>query len=215
MVKPAANSTVSAAIYFQKSKVVQEEFKLIELTTVRELYIEQLKNIIDAINDERRKEDDESTLEQFTLFNKIRASTIDLIRAISVWQESFTKPLRPQLMECDYIIVKMIKCMDIINGTKLRRTFNFQFLRGNALLLPFPNPKTIQPIKVSAALGEQIHMFANPNEEDLIFCYQFLINCLPDDIYANRLVSLNKWLIEGWIPRVWISDTIPKLKRSK
>lgn len=205
----------SAAIYFQKSKVVQEEFKLIELTTVRELYVEQLKNIIDAINDERRKEDDESTLEQFTLFNKIRASTIDLIRAISVWQESFTKPLRPQLMECDYIVMKMIKHMDILNGTKLRRTFNFQFLRGNTLLLPFPNPKTIQPIKVSSALGEQIHMFANPNEEDLIFCYQFLINCLPDDIYANRLASLNKWLIEGWIPRVWISDTIPKLKRSK
>ncbi len=194
---------------------MQEEFKLIELTTIRELYVEQLKVLIDAIKEERRKEDDETTLQQFTLFNKIRTSTIELIKAISIWQESFTKPIRPQLMECDYIIAKMIKYIDIVNGSKLKRTFNFQFFRGNALLLPFPNPKTIQPIKVSPALGEQIHAFANPNEEEITFCYQFLINCLPDDIYANRLVSINKWLIESWMPRVWISNAVARLQRTK
>jgi hypothetical protein len=147
-------AVTSQAIYFQKSKVVQEEFRLIELTTTREIYIEQLKKIIDEVRDERRKNDAESDLETFVLLNKVRNSTIKLIKAISVWQESFTKPIRPRLMECDYIVDKMIKYVDIINGTKVKRTFNFQFLRGNVLLLPFPNPKTIAPLKVSSALGK-------------------------------------------------------------
>ncbi len=69
-------------------------------------------------------------------------------------------------------------------------------------------------MKVSSALGEQIHLFSCPSEEEITFCYQFLINCLPDDIYQKRVVSLNEWLINAWIPRVWISDALAKFTRT-
>lgn len=200
---------MTSAIYYQKSAVVQEEFKLIEVTTLREIEVEKLQKVIREVKERRRVCDDAAILETFSLFNRVRETTIDLIRSISIWQESFTKPIRPQLLDCDYIVVRLINHIDFINSSELKRTFNFQFYRGNVLLLPYLNPKTAEPVRVSTALGKEIKKFAAPSEETVVFCYQFLINCLPDDVYENKLAPLKRWLMQNWVPRVWVLDVKP------
>jgi hypothetical protein len=122
----------------------------------------------------------------------VRKATIDLIDAIALWQETFTKPLRPRLLECDYIIDRMITHIDFVNATALRKMFNFQIFRGNILLLPFPNLFANIPVKVPLATAIQIEQFASPPENVIVRCYQFLINCLPEAVYKKQLVSLEK-----------------------
>eukprot|EP01032_Pedospumella_encystans_P003504 gene3504-4140_t len=199
----------TSAIYYQKSAVVQEEFKLIEMATLREMEVERLQKVVREVKELRRECDDSAILETVTLFNKVRDATVDLIRSISVWQESFTSPIRPRILDCDYIIDRMIYHIDFINSTKLKRVFNFQFYRGNVLLLPYPNPKSAEPVRITSALAVELKKFAAPPEETVIFCYQFLINCLPDDIYKDKVAPLRRWLMAGWIPRVWVMDPKP------
>eukprot|EP00598_Pedospumella_elongata_P006152 CAMPEP_0184977056 /NCGR_PEP_ID=MMETSP1098-20130426/7830_1 /TAXON_ID=89044 /ORGANISM="Spumella elongata, Strain CCAP 955/1" /LENGTH=239 /DNA_ID=CAMNT_0027500001 /DNA_START=46 /DNA_END=761 /DNA_ORIENTATION=+ len=199
----------TSAIYYQKSAVVQEEFKLIEVATLREMEVERLQKVVREVKELRRECDDSAILETVTLFNKVRDATVDLIRSISVWQESFTSPIRPRILDCDYIIDRMIYHIDFINSTKLKRVFNFQFYRGNVLLLPYPNPKSAEPVRITSALAVELKKFAAPPEETAIFCYQFLINCLPDDIYKDKVAPLRRWLMAGWIPRVWVMDPKP------
>lgn len=203
----------TSAIYYQKSAVVQEEFKLIEVATLREMAVEKLQKVVREVKELRRECDDAAILETVTLFNKVREATVDLIRSISVWQESFTAPIRPRILDCDYIIDHMIYHIDFINSTKLKRVFNFQFYRGNVLLLPYPNPKTAEPVRITSTLGVELKKFAAPSEETVIFCYQFLINCLPDDIYKDKVAPLRRWLMAGWVPRVWVLDPKPAPQR--
>eukprot|EP01039_Chlorochromonas_danica_P002172 gene2172-2370_t len=198
------------AIYYQRSKSAKEEFKLIELVTERELVVEALESLIREVKEKRRELDDDTLLESFRYFNKVRDVTIALLKAIGSWQISFTKPIRPILLQCDYLIEKVIQQIDFINASKIRKIFNFQFYRGNALLLPFPNVKNETPIKVGQDLGKEIKRFSSPVEADVIACYQVLINSLPDEIYAEKLVSLEKWLLDPWVPRIWISATNKK-----
>lgn len=198
------------AIYYQRSKSAKEEFKLIELVTERELVIETLESLIREVKEKRRELDDDTLLETFRYFNKVRDVTMSLLKAIGSWQIAFTKPIRPILLQCDYLIEKVIQQIDFINASKIRKIFNFQFYRGNALLLPFPNVKNETPIKVGQDLGKEIKRFSSPNEADVIACYQVLINSLPDEIYAEKLVSLEKWLLDPWVPRIWISATNKK-----
>ncbi|RYH21756.1 hypothetical protein EON65_20250, partial [archaeon] len=204
------NDVSTVAIYYQRSKAVQEEFKLIELTTERELLVSQLEGIIRDVKESRKELDDDTLLDSFTLFNKVRDVTIQLLKAIAAWQISFTRPIRPTLLQCDYMVEKIVKHMDFINASKIRKIFNFQFFRGNALLLPFPNLRNDTPIKVGQALGKEIKKFSTPTEADVVAAYQVLLNSLPDEVYKEQLVSIEKWLIGPWIPRVWISNSNKK-----
>lgn len=194
------------AVYFQRSKAVHEEFKLIEAATEREVVIGKLVKIIREVKERRKELVDEVILETFRLINEAREVTIKLIKAIQSWQDSFTRPIRPTIYNCDYIVDKMIKHIDFVNGSNIRKLFNFQFLRGNPLLLPYPGLSSSDPIKVHAALGKEIRAFAYPDEESVTECYQFFINCLPEDIYQDHLVSMQKWLIDPWIPRIWVTN---------
>lgn len=198
----------TTAVFYQKSKIVQEEFKLIEMTTVREMHVSALDKIIGEVKMARRQLDQDTMLETFTLFNKVRRATMNLIYAISLWQETFTKPIRPKILEVDYIIERMIKHIDFINASPLRKLFNFQFFRGNVLLIPYPNLFSNVPVKVSTKLAVQIQYFAAPPEDELIRCYQFLVNCLPDNIFKQNVVSIQKWITEPWIPRIFVSDDL-------
>ena len=202
---------MTSAIYFQKSQVVQEEFKLIEVATLREMVVEKLQRIIRQVKERRRECDEATILETFSLFNKARDATVDVIRSISVWQESFTKPIRPRLLDCDYIVDRLIGHIDFINSTNLKRMFNFQFYRGNVLLLPYPNPdSTVDPVRISTALERELRAFAAPAEQTVLYCYQFLINCLPDEVYQDKLAPLKRWLMAGWIPKVVVINSKPK-----
>jgi hypothetical protein len=195
------------AIYFQRTKAVQEEFTLIGVVTEREELIGKLQAIIRDVKEERRDCEDDTILETFKLFNQVRFSTIKAIKAISRWQDSFTRQIRPLIFGGDYIVQKLLKHVNFVNSSKMRRIFNFQFFRGNPLLLPFPNLSTQAPIKVSPQLGKEIRDFAFPNENDVVQAYQILLNSLPDEVYKEQLVSLNQWLIEPWTPRIWICNS--------
>jgi hypothetical protein len=198
------------AVYYQRSKSVHEEVALIECATEREITVGKLEKLIRDVKERRRFLDDEGLLDALRLINQVRDSSIRLIYAISKWQEAFTKPIRPTIYKCDYIIEKMIRHIDFINSFKIRKIFNFQTSRGNALLLPFPNLRNSEPIKVHTDLGKEIRTFAYPDEEKIIFCYQFLLNCLPKRIYEEELISLQKWLLDPWIPRIFVTtSTLP------
>lgn len=197
----------SGAVYYQRTKVFQEEFKLIGVVTEREEIVQQLQTILRDVKEGRKDCDDDTILQTFQLFNKVRFSTIKAIKAISIWQDSFTRNIRPIIFQNDYIQEKLIKQINFINATKLKKIFNFQFFRGNLLLLPFPNlNKNDTPIKVSPALGKEIREFAYPLEQDIIASYNILYNCLPEEYFHEKLISLEKWLLEPWVPRIWIAN---------
>mmetsp|Transcript_11300 Transcript_11300/g.15541 ORF Transcript_11300/g.15541 Transcript_11300/m.15541 type:complete len:631 (+) Transcript_11300:55-1947(+) len=214
----------SAAIFFQKSKSKQDEFRLIELVTAREKLVKSLEVVIRDVKEGRKAKDDTTIiLQTLKLMTDVRNATIKLLLAISKWQEAFTKPIRPQLMDCDYIIEKVIKHIDFVNSSPIRKIFNFQILRGNALLLPYPKSDLSHTIKTggtitaienpsigvsSQEIADAMRGFTTINEENIIRCYQFLINCIPDDIYENKLASLERWLIHPWIPDITVL-TIP------
>jgi len=206
----------TAAIFYQKSEVVQEEYRLIELVTLRETEINYLqKTLIGEVNEGRCKLDDNITLKTFESFNKVRRYTIDLLKGISKWQESFVRPIRPKLLDCDYIIDRLCHHINFINTSSIRKIFNFRFMKGNVLLLPYPSSSKIEPIYVNNELLLQIKEFIQPNEEDIIICYQILINCLPDDIYKNDVASLKDWLINCWIPRIWTIEDSELFQKKK
>lgn len=43
-----------------------------------------------------------------------------------------------------------------------------------------------------------------PTEEELLECYQFLFNCLPEEVYRKKLFAMKKWLLKPWQPLLWI-----------
>jgi hypothetical protein len=145
---------MSAAIFFQKSKAKQDEFKLIELVTIREKCVGQLQSIIRDVKEARlSKKSPKVLLRVLKLFIEVRESTINLLLAISVWQETFTKPIRPQLMDCDYIVDRIVNHIDFVNSSHVRKMLNFQILRGNVLLLPFPKNDVSTIIKSGRKVG--------------------------------------------------------------
>lgn len=44
---------MTTAIFFQKSKSIQDEFRLIELTTLREVEVKKLEAIVRAVKEKR------------------------------------------------------------------------------------------------------------------------------------------------------------------
>jgi ribosomal protein L12E/L44/L45/RPP1/RPP2 len=199
------------SIFHQRSKVVQEEFALIELMIEREGVMKRLSDAIKDVNDLRKELDDAHILKTFRLFNMLREVTVRFIKTVEKWQGSFTRFIRPELYSIDYMASKFLRDVDFINSSKLKKIFNFQFYRGNILLLPYPSGitlKNVDPLRVHPDLNEEIKKFSNPDEEDVIACYQVLINCLPEDVYSKRLVSLEKWLIEPWTPNIFLYSKV-------
>ena len=196
------------AIFYQKSKSLQAEYGLVSVTISREALVEKLNVIIRAVNNKFRELDDQCILETITLFNQVREATVNLIEATFAWQQGFTKNIRPQLCEIDYI-VKMINTLDFVSATPLRRKLNFQLGRGNCLLLPLINSQTVRRVTdVNEELGKQIHIFANPNVDVIKKCYTIMINTLPPDLY-KKMQPLGQWLLNRWVPTINILLPIP------
>ena len=203
--KKVLTASDNQAIFFQRSKSLQSEFALITLVTVREEIKSKLEKIISDANMQLRPLDQACILETLTLINQMRDATFNLVDAVKVWQQGFTSNIRPQLMQCDYLIA-MISSMIFVSSSGLRRLFNFQFGVGwNFLMLPCPNPRTKDAIKISPDLAKQILLFARPAEHRLINCYQILLNCLPEKAF-RKIIAIEDWLDNAWVPRVWIVD---------
>ena len=112
------------AIWNQESKLLQQEWSMVDLCTKREKYCDDLKSIIKMVKDNRRVADDPTMCITFELFLLVRKLTFDLIKAIRGWQKGFTRLRRPNLMEKDYMI-DMVTAIDFVNMTTLRKKFNF------------------------------------------------------------------------------------------
>lgn len=202
------------AIFFQQSPSLQSDFQLVEITSIRELFVDKLKFIIDEVKEERRICDEECIYETFTLFNKVREYTLLVVEGIEKWQQGFTKVIHPPLLQCNYILERLVKHIAFVNSTNLRRVFNFQINRGNFLLLPLPNPRTIEPNRVSSKTAEQILLFANASEEKVAKCYQFLINTMEPKEF-QKILPIEVWLMSKWIPRLQIVDRPRSAPRSR
>ena len=178
------------AIFFQKSKVMQNEFALISLVTARELILEKLNKIVSEVKNETRRVDLACATETFMLIHESREATYDLIEGTLMWQQGFTKKIRPQLMSVDYL-VKMLDSMTFLSSSSLRRMFVFTFGHlGNLFVLPMPALSSSKPPhKVDDTLAEALRKFAQPDEIRMINCYKILQNCMPPDDF-NRLIPL-------------------------
>jgi len=195
-------------IFHQKSTSLQQEYALVDLTVKREVAAEQLSKLIFDVNNKFRENDDDCVLETFILFNKLRNCTFDLIEGVLKWQQGFTQSIRPQLCEIDYL-VKMVDKIEFVSSTALRRLYNFQFRLGNIFLLPFVNPRKIEPHIINKRLARQVVNFAFPSEERLVKNYQILINSLPHAVF-KKILPLDSWLENKWQPQVYLkSDTPP------
>lgn len=131
-------------------------------------------------------------------------ATIEVIETIFDWQQGFTKVVRPQILECDYLIY-LINRMNFVAASNLRRPFNFQIGRGNIFLLPLPNPRTTIPHTVTPELAEQVRQFAIPPFERLVNCYQILINCIPTNLF-ERILPIERWLRDRWYPKIQFDE---------
>jgi hypothetical protein len=189
-------------IYIQKSSTQHTEKEMVRIVTLLQKYLDNLGKIVAEVRDHKRICDAACCLEQFTLFNLCRNTTMELMTAIAVWQQGFTRVLRPILMESDYMI-KLIKAADFYcdGATYLRRYFNFSLGTKNLLFLPMPNPRTIEPVMVSPELLQQVKDFAAPPLEKILGCYQILINSIPRPIF-NKIFPIDVWLRNRWIPLI-------------
>ena len=194
-------------IFHQKSTSLQQEYALVDLTIKREVAVEQLSKLIFDVNNKFRENDDDCILETFILFNKLRNCTFDLIEGVLKWQQGFTQSIRPQLCEIDYL-VKMIDKIEFVSSTALRRLYNFQFRLGNIFLLPFINPRKIEPHLINKKLARQVVNFAFPSEERLVKNYQILINSLPPAVF-KKILPLGSWLENKWQPQVYLKPDTP------
>jgi len=188
------------AVFYQKSTTTTAEMDLVSKTIARDLVIEKLKKIMADINAQRRKQDDESALETLNLMVLLRESTFELVESVVRWQQAFTKNIRPQLCQSDYL-VKMIELVEFVGWTVLRKDFNFSLDKNNIFLLPLPNLRTLPPRSCSQEMAKKVFAFAYPNEERVIKNYQYLADCLPARTFRS-ILPIEKWLVNKWKPRI-------------
>ena len=202
------------AIYYQIISAAKEEFAIVSKCLVREKFMQELKELIMNMDMTKDQPTDKQLLQSFKLFIDVRNSTIDLLRAIGIWQQCFTKLKRPQLMEKDYL-VGMISDADYFSNSKARKYFNFMLGRGNILLLPRTNVLKKPPVEVTQELSDLIYKFANPSTEDIRESYQVMINSLSPRMY-RQLYSANDWLAEqSWVPAIVINYTNKNMSLDK
>ena len=103
------------------------EWKLVELCTMREKYLEQVQKVVADVKNNLRPASDEVMIETFTGFLALREITFQFLEQTRLWQKGFTKLRRPRLLERDYML-DMIEEIDFVNTTSLRRPYNFQVI---------------------------------------------------------------------------------------
>lgn len=202
------------AIFYQRSKALQNEFALINLVTVRESVRGKLDKLIKDVKMQSRVCDQACMAEIFNLITSVREATYDLLDSVAIWQQGFTSNIRPQLLNIDYL-VDMTWSMDFFSATHLRREFSFQLGAGNFMLLPLPTVgRTKRPYKVSKELGEALHNFANPTEHRLVKCYHILLNCMPQEDF-KKMMAINYWMKHKWVPNIEVEKVIQVVKAAK
>lgn len=187
---------MKAAVYYQNTGNHDLEFKLVELSTKREVLVDNLRDLELALKDGRRQVDDDIVLEGISNINAIRAATFDLIDQISLWQKIYVKSRRPQIMSVDYLI-KMITQLNFMGMSRIRKFLNFGVSRGNIFLLPISTGRITEPAGVSRKVMQQLQIFVNPNVDKVIECYSFFQKCVPE-FYFNKLFPLNEWAKRLW-----------------
>lgn len=203
--------TEKKAIFYQRSKALQNEFALINLVTVREAARSKLDKLLRDIKIQSRVCDQPCMAEVFNLIDSVREATYDLVDSVAVWQQGFTQNIRPQLMNIDYL-VEMIWSMEFVSATHLRREFRFQLGAGNFMLLPLPTVGRKQkPYVVSKELAQALHRFANPIEHRLLKCYHILLGCMPKETY-KKAMQLNYWMNNRWKPNIELDGWVARPK---
>lgn len=199
------------AIFYQRSKALQNEFALINLVTAREAARGKLDKLLRDIKIQSRVCDQPCMAEVFNLIDNVREATYDLVDSVAVWQQGFTQNIRPQLMNIDYL-VEMIWSMEFVSGTHLRREFRFQLGAGNFMLLPLPTVGRKQkPYVVSRDLAQALHRFANPIEHRLLKCYHILLGCMPKETY-KKAMQLDYWMNNRWKPNIELNGWVARPK---
>ena len=202
------------AIFYQRSKSMQNEFALINLVTVREAIRGKLDKLLRDIKMQSRVCDQPCMVEVFNLVTSVRESTYDLVDSVAIWQQGFTQNIRPQLLNIDYLL-DLASSMEFVSATHLRREFRFQLGAGNFMLLPLPTVGRKQkPYRVSKELAQALHNFANPTEHRLVKCYQILLNCMPKE-HFKKIMSIDYWMQNRWRPNIEIIGYFVKPKEEK
>ena len=193
------------AIFFQKSKALQNEFMLINVVTVREAVRGKLEKLIRDIKMNSRVCDEACQTELFNLVTSVREATYDLLDSVAIWQQGFTKNIRPQLLNIDYLC-DMVSSLEFVSATHLRRTYSFQLGMGNFMLLPLPTVgKSKPPTPLSRELCEALHNFGHPCEHKLVKAYTILLNCMSQSEF-KKILSIDHWMHNRWKPNIVIRD---------
>jgi hypothetical protein len=203
------------AIYFQKTNNGEIEYRLVELTTIREALLRDYKLLEKAVLERRRIFDDNCVFELIESLNRIREATLNLFEQIIEWQKMFVHPQRPNLLNKDYLF-EIVTSLEFLNSSKLRKHLNFAVMRGNLFALPLSTGKPKDPVPVSSAIMKEIDRFSNPDMDRLIAAYSLLQRSLPKKKFQDVL-SLNRWVHSIWTPNVQIvtANALPSLPHSR
>eukprot|EP00602_Paraphysomonas_sp_CaronLab_P010150 CAMPEP_0185030412 /NCGR_PEP_ID=MMETSP1103-20130426/17362_1 /TAXON_ID=36769 /ORGANISM="Paraphysomonas bandaiensis, Strain Caron Lab Isolate" /LENGTH=351 /DNA_ID=CAMNT_0027565539 /DNA_START=94 /DNA_END=1146 /DNA_ORIENTATION=- len=199
------------AVYIQKTKNHDLEFRLVELTTVREMLLSQYQELDKAISEKRKSFDNENILAGMRLLNEIREITFDVLEQIIEWQKMFVKVKRPTLLNGDYLL-EMIKSTEFVNSSPLRKYFNFAVFRRNVFLLPLSTGKPKDPVTVPESLAQEVQKFSNPDMDKVIAGYTLFQKCLPSKIFKS-ILSLDRWAYSVWVPNIEVSNALPPIQQ--
>lgn len=202
----------SKAIYYEDNPAQGEEFKMVQLTTKRDILIEKLIDIVSKVSyavDVMKisKVDDALLVECFALHNAVREATFDLIDQISKWQQGFTQSRRPKLNETDYIL-KMPSTIEFFCNSVLSRLFKYLIKSGDILLLPVPRRLKSKPIQVVQQLGDQIRTFCYPSRERILTAYRILQECVSEK-YLTSFLPIEEWMKNPWCPVIEVTMPSP------
>ena len=199
--QPPRRTGEKQAIFYQKSKALQNEFMLIQLVTVRESVRGKLEKLVTAVKTLSRPLDEACMIEMFGLIHNVREATCDLLNAVATWQQGFTHNIRPQMLNIDYL-VDMTNSMEFFSSCNLRKEWRFQLGTGNFMLLPLPTVgRTQKPRAVSKEMREALKQFANPTEHRLVTCYTQLLNCMEPEVF-KKMMPIHQWMKNRWVPNI-------------
>jgi hypothetical protein len=195
------------AVYEQNTKNHELEFKLVQLTTVREGYLQDFRELERAVIEKRRKFNDDSILDGMRLLNNIRDISFDLVEQIGEWQKMYVKAKRPTIMNCDYL-TEMITSTEFVNSSPIRKHFNFAIMRRNLFLLPLATGKPKDTVETTKELIAELERFANPDVDRLISCYSLFQKSFPAKVFKT-IMSMDRWVFSLYQPNVEVYRTLP------
>ena len=197
------------AVYEQSTKNHELEYRLVQLTTIREAYLEDFRILEREIFEKRRKFDDECILDGMKLLNNVRESTFDFLEQVAAWQRMLVKSKRPTIMNCDYL-TEMIRSTEFINSSPIRKHFNFAVMRRNIFMLPLSTGKPRDAVLATKEILKEIDKFANPNIDRLIQSYRLFQKSFPAKVFQS-LMPLDRWANNLWQPNVELYPRLPPI----